>query len=124
MNTNKEETMKSWREGLSEFLKIDPWVNRFLPEHRINIEEPKLNSFKLGHQGLIAIFGRKNYLLDYRFIDLDAVTKDIGKGNTQDIIIHGVGTKDSNIHGVNEMVRLEDIKTYIKEILTFLLIDF
>ena len=44
--------------------------------------------------------------------------------NTQDIIIHGVGTKDSNIHGVNEMVRLEDIKTYIKEILTFLLIDF
>ena len=44
--------------------------------------------------------------------------------NTQDIIIHGVGTKDSNIHGVNEMVRLEDVKTYIKEILTFLLIDF
>ncbi len=43
--------------------------------------------------------------------------------NTQDIIIHGVGTKDSNIHGVNEKIKLEDVKTYIKEILVFLLIE-
>ncbi|KKK41081.1 hypothetical protein LCGC14_0632460 [marine sediment metagenome] len=44
--------------------------------------------------------------------------------NTQDIIIHGVGNKDSHIHGVNEMIRLKDVKTYIKEILVFLLIEF
>lgn len=43
--------------------------------------------------------------------------------NTRDIIVHGVGNSDSNVHGVNEMIELRDIKTYIKEILVFLCAD-
>ncbi len=40
--------------------------------------------------------------------------------NTKDIIVHGVGNHDSKVHGVNEMIELRDIKTYVKEIITFL----
>jgi len=43
--------------------------------------------------------------------------------NTNDIIVHGVGNSYSNVHGVNEMIELRDIKTYIKEILVFLCAD-
>ena len=40
--------------------------------------------------------------------------------NTNDIIIHGLGNAGSNAHGVNETVRLKEIKTYIKELIVFL----
>jgi len=39
---------------------------------------------------------------------------------TQDIIVHGVGNTNSNPHGVNESIELNDIKTFIKELITFL----
>jgi succinyl-diaminopimelate desuccinylase len=42
--------------------------------------------------------------------------------NTQDIIIHGVGN-NSNVHGINEVIQLKDIKMYIKELLVFLCAD-
>ncbi len=54
-------------------------------------------------------------------LDMSFITQIL---NTQDIIIHGVGTKDSNIHGVNENIKLDDVKIYIKEILAFLLVEF
>jgi len=40
--------------------------------------------------------------------------------NTNDIIFHGVGDVGSNSHGVNEYIRLKDVKTYIKELIIFL----
>ncbi|MFW9899791.1 MAG: M20 family metallopeptidase [Candidatus Thorarchaeota archaeon] len=43
--------------------------------------------------------------------------------NTQEIIIRGVATAGSNTHGVNETIRLKDIKKFIKEILMFLCAD-
>jgi succinyl-diaminopimelate desuccinylase len=43
--------------------------------------------------------------------------------NTNDIIFHGVGDPGSNSHGVNEFIRLKDIKTYIKELVVFLCDD-
>ncbi len=43
--------------------------------------------------------------------------------NIDDIIIHGIATLGSNAHGVNETVKLKDIKTYIKELIIFLCAD-
>ena len=42
---------------------------------------------------------------------------------TQEIIIRGVATAGSNTHGVNETIRLKDIKKFIKEIIMFLCAD-
>jgi succinyl-diaminopimelate desuccinylase len=43
--------------------------------------------------------------------------------NTNDIIIHGLVYSGSNPHGVNESIQLRDVKTYIKELITFLCAD-
>lgn len=40
--------------------------------------------------------------------------------NTQEIIFRGVATGGTNTHGVNESIRLKDIKKCIKEIIVFL----
>ena len=39
---------------------------------------------------------------------------------TNEIIIRGVATAGSNTHGVNETIRIKDIKKFVKEILVFL----
>ncbi len=44
--------------------------------------------------------------------------------NKDDIIFYGVGTLRSNLHGVNEFIRLKDIRLYIKELIIFLCVDF
>ena len=43
--------------------------------------------------------------------------------NIDDIIIHGIATLGSNAHGVNETVKLKDMRTYIKELIVFLCAD-
>lgn len=43
--------------------------------------------------------------------------------NKDDIIFHGVGNVGSNAHGVNETIKLKDIRTYIKELIVFLCVD-
>ena len=43
--------------------------------------------------------------------------------NTQDIILRGVASAGSNAHGVNETIKLKDIKKFVKEILIFLCED-
>ncbi len=40
--------------------------------------------------------------------------------NTHDIILRGEPTGGSNTHGVNESIRLKDIKKFVKEIIVFL----
>ncbi len=42
---------------------------------------------------------------------------------TQEIILRGAATSKSNTHGVNETIRLKDIKNSIKEIIVFLCAD-
>jgi succinyl-diaminopimelate desuccinylase len=44
--------------------------------------------------------------------------------NTEDIIFYGAAYGGSNPHGVNENIRLKDLKTLIKEIIVFLCYDF
>jgi succinyl-diaminopimelate desuccinylase len=57
-----------------------------------------------------------------------AITFDIGYVaqilKTQNIIIRGVAYGGSNTHGINEHIRIRDIKKFIKEILAFLCGDF
>ena len=57
-----------------------------------------------------------------------AITFDVGFVaqvlNTQNIIIRGVTYGGSNTHGVNEHIRIKDMKKFIKEILAFLCGDF
>ncbi len=43
--------------------------------------------------------------------------------DTQDIIIHGCGNAGSNSHGVNETIRMKDVKLFTKELITFLCAD-
>jgi acetylornithine deacetylase/succinyl-diaminopimelate desuccinylase-like protein len=43
--------------------------------------------------------------------------------NTDDIIFHGVGNPGSNSHGVNEYIKLKEIKIFIKELIVFLCYD-
>ena len=43
--------------------------------------------------------------------------------NRHDIILRGVGSGGSNAHGVNETIKLKDIKKLIKEIIVFLCFD-
>ncbi len=43
--------------------------------------------------------------------------------NRHDIILRGLGSGGSNAHGVNETIKLKDIKTLIKEIIVILCLD-
>jgi len=43
--------------------------------------------------------------------------------NINDIIFHGVGNVGSNAHGVNETIKMKNIRTYIKELIVFLCAD-
>ena len=43
--------------------------------------------------------------------------------DTHDIIMHGCGSPGSNSHGVNEIIRMKDVKLYIKELIAFLCVD-
>jgi succinyl-diaminopimelate desuccinylase len=43
--------------------------------------------------------------------------------NTQEIILRGVATAGSNTHGINESIRLKDIKKFVKELIVFLCAD-
>ncbi|MFX1323926.1 MAG: M20 family metallopeptidase [Promethearchaeota archaeon] len=43
--------------------------------------------------------------------------------NTHEIILRGVATAGSNTHGVNESIRLKDIRKFVKELIVFLCAD-
>ena len=43
--------------------------------------------------------------------------------DTHDIIMRGCGNAGSNSHGVNETIKMKDVKMYIKELITFLCAD-
>ncbi|MFX1590702.1 MAG: M20 family metallopeptidase [Promethearchaeota archaeon] len=52
--------------------------------------------------------------------DMGYVSEILG---TKDIIFHGVGNGGSNSHGINEYVKLKDVRTYIKELIVFLCVE-
>ncbi|MFX1394122.1 MAG: M20 family metallopeptidase [Promethearchaeota archaeon] len=52
-----------------------------------------------------------------------AGSTDMGFLTEYDVIIHGVANPSSNPHGVNETIKLKDIKIFIKELIVFLCAD-
>ncbi len=48
---------------------------------------------------------------------------DMGFLNEYDVIVPGVANTGSNPHGVNETIKLKDVKTFIKQIIVFLCAD-
>lgn len=48
---------------------------------------------------------------------------DMGYLTDYDMIMHGNGNPGSNSHGVNETIKLKDVKTFTKEIIVFLCAD-
>jgi len=48
----------------------------------------------------------------------------MGFVTNHEIIFHGLGNAGSNMHAVNESVKLKDVKTYIKELIIFLCAEF
>ena len=53
----------------------------------------------------------------------DPGSTDMGFISEYDIINHGVANPGSNDHGINETVKLRDIRTFIKELIVFLCAD-
>jgi acetylornithine deacetylase/succinyl-diaminopimelate desuccinylase-like protein len=49
---------------------------------------------------------------------------DMGYVTNHELIFHGLGNLGSNLHGVNESVKLKDVKTYIKELIVYLCAEF
>ncbi|MFX0069820.1 MAG: M20 family metallopeptidase [Candidatus Hermodarchaeota archaeon] len=43
--------------------------------------------------------------------------------DTDDIIVHGLMTFNSNYHAINEYIKIKDVKMYIKELIVFLCAD-
>ena len=52
-----------------------------------------------------------------------AGSTDMGFLTDHDMVIRGVGGAGSNQHGVNENIKLKDVKLFLKEIITFLCAD-
>ena len=48
---------------------------------------------------------------------------DMGFLTEYDMVMHGCGNAGSNTHGVNETVKMSDVKTHIKDIIVFLCAD-
>ncbi|TFG14946.1 MAG: M20 family peptidase [Promethearchaeota archaeon] len=53
----------------------------------------------------------------------DPGSTDMGFISEYDIINHGVANPGSNDHGINETIKLRDIRTFIKELIVFLYAD-
>ncbi len=86
-------------------LKIDinnPEIQRILKVIQLIHKIPKENIRLIG----------MNFSFDVSFVS--QILK------TNEIVIRGVATAGSNTHGVNETIRIKDIKKFVKEILVFL----
>jgi succinyl-diaminopimelate desuccinylase len=92
------------------------------PSLKVNINEPDVKK-------IIKVIKFVQKVPDQKIRKMGmSITFDIGYVadvlNTQNIIVRGVAYGGSNTHGVNEVVRIKDVKTFIKEILAFLCGDF
>ena len=105
----------------SKALDVRTTFNYMYPAFRVNPKSPPINRIKKVMslvQGLpedqIEMLGMAGSL------DMSFVSEIL---KIDDIIIHGIATLGSNAHGVNETVKLKDMKIYIKELIVFLCAD-
>lgn len=120
----KQEIIEAIERGKknSKALEVKMKFNYMYPSLRTDVNSPGITRMKEVMKLVQNIpENRINYRGMAGSLDMSFVAQIL---NTKDIIVHGVGNHDSNAHGVNEMIELKDIKTYIKEILVFLCVNF
>ena len=119
----KQEILEAVERGKakSKALDVKTTFNHMYPALRINSNSPPIKRFKKVmslvqniSEEKIPMFGMGGSL------DMSFVSQIL---NVEDFIIHGLGTLDTNAHGVNEYVKLKDMRIYIKELLVFLCAD-
>lgn len=119
----KQEILEAIEKGkaLSKALQINTTFNYDNPPLKVNPDAPAIKRWKK------TISLVQNIKEDNIQIIGSAESTDMGYVaqilNADDLIITGVESAISNTHGVNEFVRLRDIKTLIKEIIVFLCSD-
>lgn len=119
----KQEILEAIEKGkaLSKALQINTTFNYDNPPLKVNPDAPAIKRWKK------TISLVQNIKEDNIQIIGSAESTDMGYVaqilNADDLIITGVESAISNTHGVNEFVRLRDIKTFIKEIIVFLCSD-
>lgn len=116
----KQEIIKAIERGKkkSKALDVKTFFNYSYPPLKVNLNSPDIQRDKK------AIMVSQNIPEDkIRRMGM-SITFDMGfvaqTLNTQNIIIRGVSYGGSNTHGVNENVRIKDIKKFIKEIIAYL----
>ena len=91
------------------------------PALRVNINAPDIKKIKEVIKIVHNITEEKIRKIGISFtFDMGFVSRIL---NRHDIILRGVGSGGSNAHGVNETIKLKDVKTLIKEIIVFLCLD-
>jgi len=119
----KQEILEAIEKGkaLSKALQVNTTFNYDNPPLKVNPDAPAIKRWKK------TISLVENIKEDNIQIIGSAESTDMGYVaqilNADDLIITGVESAISNTHGVNEFVRLRDIKTFIKEIIVFLCSD-
>ncbi|MFX1338163.1 MAG: M20 family metallopeptidase [Promethearchaeota archaeon] len=105
----------------SKALDVKTTFNYMYPAFRINPNSPPINRIKKVMSLIQNVPENQIEMLGMAAsLDMSFVSEIL---NIDDIIIHGIGTLGSNAHGVNENVKLKDMKTYIKELIVFLCAD-
>jgi len=119
----KKEILEAVERGKtkSKALDVKTSFNYLYPALRTNPNSPPIKRFKKAmslvqniSEEKIPAFGMGGSL------DMSFVSQIL---NIEDIIIHGLGTMSSNTHGVNESIKLKDMRIYIKELIVFLCAD-
>jgi len=105
----------------SKALEVKTTFNYMYPALRVNPKSPNIDRIKKVMSLVQNVPEDKIEMLGMASsLDMSFVSEIL---NVDDIIIHGIATLGSNAHGVNETVKLKDMKTYIKEIIVFLCAD-
>lgn len=105
----------------SKALDVKTIFNYMYPAFRINPNSPPINRIKKVMSLIQNVPEDQIEMLGMAAsLDMSFVSEIL---KIDDIIIHGIGTLGSNAHGVNENVKLKDMKTFIKELIIFLCAD-
>ncbi|UCC20388.1 MAG: ArgE/DapE family deacylase [Promethearchaeota archaeon] len=120
----KQEILEAIEKGksLSKALQVNTTFNYDTPPLKVNPHAPAIKRWKKTI-ALVENIDEDNIQVigSSESTDMGFIAQNL---NIDDIIITGVESAISNTHGINEFVRLRDIKTLIKEIIVFLCYDF
>jgi succinyl-diaminopimelate desuccinylase len=119
----KEEILDAIERGKSKSkaIEVETTFNYMYPALRVNPNTPPIKRIKKVMSLVQNIPEDRIEMLGMAgSLDMSYVSEIL---KIDDIIIHGIATLGSNAHGVNESIKLKDMKTYIKELIVFLCAD-